>query len=89
MGLIKMKNKILVELVVPTIEEKYDVFIPGNKKIGNIINLLAKVVNELSGGYFQENKHLCLYNGNSGNPYNIDELVRCTDIQNGSKLILM
>ena len=37
-----MKNKVLVELVVPTIETSFDVYLPINKRIGNIITLLNK-----------------------------------------------
>ncbi len=84
-----MNNKILIELIVPMLEEKYDVFIPSNKKVGNVIILLTKVINELSGGYAQESTHACLYNGITGLPYNVDDLIRHTDIRNGTKLILM
>ena len=37
-------NKILVKLYVPMIEEQYDVWIPLNKRIYNVINLLIKAV---------------------------------------------
>ena len=37
-----MKNKVLVELVVPTIESTFDIYLPINKRIGNIITLLNK-----------------------------------------------
>lgn len=84
-----MNNKILVEVVVPVLEENYDVFIPVNKKIGNIVGLLTKVVSELSLGYFQNNNSICLYNGITGEVYPMDVLVRNTDIRNGSKIILM
>ena len=84
-----MNNKILVELVVPVLEESYDVFIPVNKKIGNIIVLLTKVVSELSLGYFQGSDSNCLYNGTTGDVYPMDLLVRNSDIRNGSKIILM
>lgn len=84
-----MKNKILVELVVPTMEEKYDVYIPINKKIGNITILLAKVVAELSGGYYKQSEYNGLYNGDTGEKYPIDLLVRNSDIRNGSRIILM
>ena len=30
------KNKILIELEIPLIEAKYDLFIPINKKVGTI-----------------------------------------------------
>ena len=39
-----MKNKVLVELVVPVLEENYDVYLPINKKIGNIIELLNRAL---------------------------------------------
>ena len=29
-----MKNKVLVKLIVPDIDETYDIFLPINKKIG-------------------------------------------------------
>ena len=50
-----MNNKVLIELVVPVLEVRYDVYIPVNKKIGNVIILLSKVVSDLSMGYFKEN----------------------------------
>lgn len=84
-----MNNKVLVEVVVPVLEESYDVFIPINKKIGNIIILLSKAVNELSFGYFKNDDSNCLYNGDTGDVYPMDILVRNSDIRNGSKVILM
>ena len=31
-----MDNKVLVTIIVPLIEKKYEVFLPANKKIGEI-----------------------------------------------------
>lgn len=84
-----MNNKILVELVVPVLEESYDVFVPINRKIGNVIGLLSKLVSDMSGGYFVANEKNCLYNGDTGDSYPMDVLLINTDIRNGSKIILM
>ena len=84
-----MNNKVLVELVVPVLEVRYDVYIPVNKKIGNVIILLSKVVGDLSMGYFEENDYNKLYDGDTGEKYGVDVLVRDTNIRNGSRLILM
>ena len=56
-----MKNKVLVELVVPALEVKYDVYVPVNRKIGSVVVLLTKAMSELSGGYSDsiENFSLC------------------------------
>ncbi len=84
-----MNNKVLIELVVPVLEVRYDVYIPVNKKIGNVIILLSKVVSDLSMGYFKENDCNMLYDGDTGEKYGVDVLVRNTNIRNGSRLILM
>ena len=44
-------NKVLVKLHVPLLEEVYDIWLPLNKKISNVIILLVKAVNEFCGGY--------------------------------------
>lgn len=84
-----MKNKVLVQLVVPILEESYDVFLPVNRKIGNIIGLVSKIVSEISGGYFVANETNSLYSGDTGDKYPMDVLLINTDIRNGSKIILM
>ena len=84
-----MKNKVLIELIVPVLEERYDVYIPVNRKVGNVIELCSKVVSDLSGGYCTVTNDLNLYSGIDGTMYDIDEIVRKTNIRNGSKLILM
>ena len=84
-----MNNKVLVELVVPVLEQSYDVFLPVNRKIGNVIGLLSKMVNDMSGEYFVVNETNSLYSGDTGEQYPIDVLVINTNIRNGSKIILM
>ncbi len=84
-----MNDIVLVELVIPVLEESYDVFVPVNKKIGDIINLISKLSVGLSGGYFVVSDTNCLYSGDTGEAYPIDTLLINTDIRNGSKLILM
>jgi len=84
-----MNNKVLVELNIPVLEEKYDVYIPINRKVGDVINLISKIVNELSGGYFIISKTNALYSGEDGTMYEMNKLVYNTNIRNGTKLILM
>lgn len=85
----KMNNKVLVEVVVPILEESYDVYIPINRRVGNVINLLSKIISDLSGGYFVANEKNSLYSGDNGERYPVNALIFDTDIRNGSKIILM
>lgn len=84
-----MKNKVLVQLLVPDIGEEYNVYIPVNKKIGNVIILLTKAINEFEVDIYAKENQNCLYDGATGERYAINDLVRNTNIRNGTKLILM
>lgn len=82
-----MNNKVLVKLTVPKLEESYDVYIPINKRIGNIIQLINKVLSELTNGLYIGSDFTSLYDEN-GEKYEPNLLVRQTDIRNGSVIVL-
>lgn len=84
-----MKNKVLVEFIVPEIEAVYDIYLPINKRIGNIIMLLNKTVSELTNGCFVGTNYTALYNKDTSVKYNPSSLVYDTDIRNGTSLILL
>ena len=84
-----MKNKINVDVIVPALEERYNVFIPVNKKTIEIIFLLNKAINEISSGSFPISEELSLIDGFTGSIYDINKTVKENKILNGSKLILM
>lgn len=84
-----MKNKVLVEVIVPEIEAVYDIYLPINKRIGNIIMLLNKTVSELTNGCFVGTNYTALYNKDTSVKYNPSSLVYDTDIRNGTSLILL
>lgn len=84
-----MKNKILVEVVVPDIEESYNIFIPVNRKVGNVALLMSKAIQELTNSLYTENNTNALYDSESGQILSPDKLIRDTIIKNGSKIILM
>jgi len=84
-----MNNKVLVKLIVPEIDTTYDIYLPVNKKIGNILILLNKAISELSGGDFQISEFNSLYNSSTNEKYSSDILLANTNIKNGTKLILL
>ena len=84
-----MKNKVLVSISIPEIDKKFDVYLPINKKIGNIINLLNKAVSELTNGEYIISNSNSLYNVTTKEKYLPDVLLANTNIRNGSSLILL
>ncbi len=84
-----MENKVLVNLYVPFLEKKYEVFLPVNKRIGEIIQLLGKGLFEVSGEYYEYKENERLYNRMNGKEYNVNELLKHTNIRNGTELVFM
>lgn len=84
-----MDNKVLVKLFVPLIEKQYEVFLPVGKKIGDIVILLSKSLVEVSGNYYQITNNEELYNRITGKAYDDTQILKNTDIRNGTELIIM
>ena len=83
------KNKILIELEVPLLEKNFDLFIPINKKIGTIKKLIEDSLVELTDKEYEIREDTNLYSKDTGNIYDVNQNVRDTDLQNGSRVILI
>ena len=81
-----MEYKVLVNILIPEIEEEYEVYLPVNKYIGEICYTLSKIFNEQSKA-FPVKKNGVLYNSENGKQYDAKSLLRNTDIKNGTELI--
>lgn len=84
-----MKNKINVDIVVPSINETYNLFIPINKSVGEIIFLVNKTINELTDEEFPILNNLSLIDLNTNAIYNTEYSVKDNKILNGSRLVLI
>lgn len=82
------ENKVNVELIVPNIGKKYNVFIPVNKTIGEVIVILNNTINEMT-GCFPVNKKLSILNVMENVIYQYDIEVINSGIKNGSILALI
>lgn len=84
-----MKNKVLIKLIVPDIDENFDIFLPINKKIGEAILLIVKSINDHSDGMYKLADNKVFYNRSTGKSYEPNMLIKNTDIRNGTNLILL
>ncbi len=82
-----MKNKVLVELYLPLIDQKHDVLVPISKSIASITVLLTKAINELSENVYEKLDETSLYDV-YGKMYEDHLIIKDTDIKNGSKIIM-
>ena len=84
-----MNNKILIQLEIPTIEKKYDLFIPISKKIGTIKNLIEESLVEITNNAYEIKPETNIYSKENGLIYNVNDTVKDTDLKNGSRVILL
>lgn len=83
-GVLMFDNKILVNLYVLALDKHFEIYIPVNDKMGNISRLLGRnFFGELSA------KNYVIINVITGNIYNNNDLIRNTDIKNGTRLVLI
>lgn len=79
------ENKVLVNVYILSLSQKYEIFIPINEKIGNITKLLRNIITD-SIDFTRNN---IIMNADNGECYKYDILVRNTNINNGTNLILI
>ena len=84
-----MNNKVLVEISVPASGEKYDVFIPIESKLSDVLKMISEAVNELSNGAYHATGDAILCDADKGIIYNINMEVAELGIKNGSRLVLI
>jgi hypothetical protein len=78
------ENKVLVNIYIVSLSKNFEIFIPINEKVGNIIKLLCSIL--IDSIDFSRNN--TIMNIESGVCYKNNEIVRDTDIRNDTKLIL-
>lgn len=83
-----MNNKVLIKLIVPEIDSKFDVFIPVNELIWKIKKMLVKSISDVKGVNLDMKKDYVLLKKDNGRIYKSNEIVIDTDIRNASELFL-
>lgn len=82
-------NKVLVTLYVPLIEKKYELFLPVSRRIDEVLVLISKALRDITDDsyYFRNDERL--YNRITGQEYKFSEIIKNTNIRNGSQLIFI
>lgn len=87
--MILINTSVFVKIIVPEVDKSFDVYLPVNKKIGNIINLLNSSISEMTSGEFPVSSNNKLYNSKTLERYAPNVLLYNTTIRNGSILVLI
>lgn len=81
-------DKILVTFYVLSLEEEFDVFIPINVKLAEILNTIQQTILEMSEGNYVINPNPLLYNDLDGKLININNIVKFSGLMNGSRVMI-
>lgn len=85
-----MNNKILIGVIVPLLEENFEIYIPVNKRISTVIKLIEKSLNEITNGYYPTQKeNSVIIDEESGSVFDVNLTVKESKMINGSKIILI
>ena len=84
-----MNNKVLIKLIVPEIDDEFDVFIPVNEAIWKIKKMLVKSINDVDGVNFDMKKDYILEKEIENEINKNNEIVIDTDIRNASEILLV
>lgn len=84
-----MENKVLVKLIIPEIEEEFNIFIPVNELVWRVKKLLVKSVSDIIKTSLDINSEYILINKDNSRVYNNNEIILNTDIRNATELYLI
>lgn len=82
-------SKILVEVYVPSANLTYDVYIPIESKISEITQLISNAITDVSDNKYRQGLEITLCDFSTGKEYDKNLRVFETNMDNGSKLMLV
>lgn len=82
-----MEYKVLAIILVPEIERKFEVYLPVNKTVGEVLKLVNKLINESTSEVFPIRDNIAFCNRFTNEIYPFNKFIRDTDIRNGTQLV--
>ena len=83
-----MNFRVYIIIETPILDKKYELLVPIDRRIHELINLLRKNIPELSENYYKENEPN-LYNKSTGELYDMNLILKNSNIKTGTRLVLI
>ena len=83
-----MNFRVYVILEIPILEKKYEMLVPIDRRIHDLVDILKVNIPELKENYYQ-NKTPNLYNKTSGELYDMNQFIKNSNIKTGTRLLLI
>lgn len=83
-----MNFRVYIIIETPILDNKYELLVPIDRRIHELISLLKNNIPELSENYYK-NKELTLFNKSTGEIYDMNLIIKNSNIKTGTRLILI
>ena len=83
-----MDFRVYVIIEMPILDKKYELFVPVDRRVHDLIRILKQNIPELSRNYY-EKRVPNLYNKTNGKVYDLNMIIKNSDIKMGTRLILV
>ena len=83
-----MDFRVYVIVEAPILDKKYEILVPIDRRIHDLVTVLKKAIPELNNGYYK-NKTPNVYNKSTGDLYEINTVIKNSNIKMGTRLVLL
>ncbi|MBR4178419.1 MAG: hypothetical protein IKR57_03630 [Bacilli bacterium] len=83
-----MDFRVYVTIEMPILDKKYEMFIPIDRRIHDLIGILKKSIPELKEGYYKKHEPN-LYSKTTGEVYDMNLIIKNSNIKMGTRLLLI
>ncbi len=83
-----MNFRVYIVLEIPILDRKYELVVPIDKRVHEIINLLRNNIPELTENYYKD-RFPSLYSKSNGELYDMNMFIKDSNIKTGTRLILI
>ena len=80
--------RVYVIIEMPILDKKYELFLPIDRRIHDIIRILKNTIPELSENYYEKNEPN-IYSKSTGEVYDMNLTIKNSNIKMGTRLILL
>lgn len=83
-----MDFRVYITLDVPILDKKYELLVPIDRRIHDLVDILRENIQELKSNYYKD-KIPNVFNKSSGELYDMNLIIKDSNIKTGTRLILL
>ena len=83
-----MEFRVYVIVEMPILDKKFELLVPIDRRIHDLISVLKKAIPELSEDFYERREPVIL-SKTTGDVYDLNVVIKNTNIKNGTRLILI